>query len=109
MVATERFEPSRDTVLGDGAGAPESCVGEVGRSFRGSGNGSNAETPGPARAGQIPGRQGLAPSQCFAQGANPPTGRRDGAAAADEQIAQSHLRKIRLALAPPKPNELLSA
>jgi hypothetical protein len=62
-----------------------------------------------ARAGQVYDRERLFLGKGIAQSCDAPSSRGDCAGAADENPAQDHLRIISVALAPPKPNELLSA
>src|SRR5262249_44878900 len=63
----------------------------------------------PSRAGEIFGRERVAPIDRVAERGNVPSGRGNGSATADENGAHGHLRKIKVAFAPPKPKELLRA
>ena len=111
-VIAERLERSGNQVMRDDAGAAQSRVREKRRSRGGRGNLPHAQLAiGPARSRHFAVRDGRAGGERRSKNIYSPTCGRDDAGAMHENAwcAHVHLRKMTLAFAPPKPNELLSA
>src|ERR1044071_1190736 len=79
------------------------------RLHQGRGDPPHFEWPRPPRARQIPDRQGFALGQGITHGTDGPARRRYRTNALDENVVHDHLRRTRLALAPPNPKELFKA
>src|SRR5204863_5005998 len=96
-------------VLRNEAGASQACVGHKWQPGTRRRNIANPQFVGPARTAKLICRKRFTSLQGFPQGSHTPARRRHRTGPTNKNTAHTHLLRIRVALAPPKPKELVNA